>query len=297
LAVIPAAPAEQTRALYPESEGYVEREGVRTFWEVYGHGSPSVFFVPPWAIVHSRCWKLQLPYFGRHYRALTFDPRGNGKSDRPQDAEAYSDAEYAADALAVMDATGTDRAVLVTLSAGARRCLLMAAEHPERVAGVVFIAPAVPLALNVPGREEWSFEDPLDTDEGWAKFNVHYWRREYRSFIEFFMSMMFTEPHSTKQFEDAVGWGLETDPETLIATRRGPALTKEETLDLAARMRCPVMVIHGTDDHIRPHASGAALAEATGGTFVTMEGSGHAPQARDPVKINLLIREFVEGLR
>ena len=58
-------------------------------------------------------------------------------------------------------------------------------------------------------------------------------------------------------------------------------------------MRCPVLVIHGDRDLIRPHAQGAALAELTGGTLVTLEGSGHGPQARDPVQVNRLMRDFI----
>ena len=45
-------------------------------------------------------------------------------------------------------------------------------------------------------------------------------------------------------------------------------------------------------ERIRSHAQGAALAEATGGQLVTLAGSGHLPQARDPVKVNLLPRDF-----
>ena len=55
-----------------------------------------------------------------------------------------------------------------------------------------------------------------------------------------------------------------------------------------------MLVIHGNDDAVRPHAGGAALAEVTGGDLVTLEGSGHAPHARDPVKVNLLLRDFVD---
>jgi pimeloyl-ACP methyl ester carboxylesterase len=69
--------------------------------------------------MHSRHWKMQIPYLARHCRVLTFDGRGNGRSDRPTGAEAYRPAEFTADALAVMDTTGTERAVLVTLSLGA----------------------------------------------------------------------------------------------------------------------------------------------------------------------------------
>jgi len=52
-------------------------------------------------------------------------------------------------------------------------------------------------------------------------------------------------------------------------------------------------VIHGLEDAVRSHASGATLAELTGGTLISLEGSGHAPHGRDPVKVNLLLRDFV----
>lgn len=76
------AAREQTRASYPDAEGYVEREGVRVFYEVYGEGDPAVFLLPTWSIIHSRHWKAQIPYLARHFRVVTFDGRGNGRSDR-----------------------------------------------------------------------------------------------------------------------------------------------------------------------------------------------------------------------
>ena len=96
---------EQTRARYPDASGYVERDGLSIYYEVYGSGEPTVLLLPTWSIVHSRHWKMQIPYLARHCRVLTFDGRGNGRSDRPQEPEAYDEHEYATDALAVMDAT------------------------------------------------------------------------------------------------------------------------------------------------------------------------------------------------
>ena len=113
--------------------------------------------------------------------------------------------------------------MLVSLSLGAQRALLLAAEQPERVDGAVFICPAVPLGEPLPERTRHPWDEELDTDEGWAKYNRYYWLRDYRGFLEFFFSQMFTEPHSTKPIEDCVGWGLETTAETLVATQRaGP---------------------------------------------------------------------------
>jgi pimeloyl-ACP methyl ester carboxylesterase len=47
------------------------------------------------------------------------------------------------------------------------------------------------------------------------------------------------------------------------------------------------------EDAIRPLANGAKLAVLANGELVTMEGSGHAPHVRDPVKVNLLLRDFI----
>jgi pimeloyl-ACP methyl ester carboxylesterase/predicted glycosyltransferase len=286
---------EQTRARYPDAQGYIERDGVRTFYEVYGEGEPTVLLMPTWSIIHSRCWKMQIPYLARHCRVLTFDGRGNGRSDRPTGPDAYLEHEYAEDALAVMDATATERAVVVALSRGAERSLLLAAGHPERVDGIAFIAPALPLPPVMPrSRAAVEFNERREAHEGWNKWNRHYWLEQHQDFLEFFFSQVFTEPHSTKQREDCVGWGLETDPETLVDTQLAARLPDEDSVrDLVERIDCPVLVIHGRDDAVRPHDSGAALAELTGGTLVTLEGSGHCPQVRDPVKVNLLLRDFV----
>ena len=283
---------EQTRARYPDSTGYVERDGVRLYYEVYGSGEQTVFLLPTWSIVHSRHWKMQIPYLARHCRVVTFDGRGNGRSDRPAGADAYRETEFAADALAVMDATGTARATIVALSVGAQRALILAADHPDRVTGAVFIGPAVPLRPRQGGGAPDLLDAVLPTDQGWPRDSFSALVQDYRGFLEFFFSQMFTEPHSTKPIEDCVGWGLETTAETLIATEIGNGLDEETARQLSGRIRCPVLVIQGTHDAITGPGRGIALAEATGGDLVLLEGSGHGPHVRDPVKVNLLLRDF-----
>ncbi len=286
---------EQTRARYPDKSGYAERDGVTLYYEIYGTGEPTVVLLPTWSIVHSRHWKMQIPYLARHCRVVTFDGRGSGRSDRPEGVDAYARPEFALDTLAVMDATATNCAVLVGVSCGALWGLTIAAEHPERVLGAAFIGPAVPLADPHRERAVYSFEDPLDSDDSWAKYNAHYWLRDYSGFLQFFFEKCFTEPHSTKPIEDCVGWGLEMSPETLADTTRALGLGPSDAVArLCERVKCPILVMHGDEDAVRPHAQGAALAEATRGTFVTLAGSGHFPQARDPVKVNLILREFIK---
>jgi pimeloyl-ACP methyl ester carboxylesterase/predicted glycosyltransferase len=285
------------RACEPDDEGFVERDGVRLHYEVYGSGAPTLVLLPTWTVIHSRFWKVQIPYLSRHYRVVTFDGRGNGQSDRPTGSESYTHMQFAADSLAVMDATGTDKAVLVALSCGALWGIQLAADHDDRVLGLVAIAPAVPLAAGLLERMEYEFGEEYEVTERWAKYNAAYWRKDYPGFLEYFFSQMFNEPHSTKQIEDCVGWGLDTDAETLIDATYGlEACGMQSFVSVCEQVRCPVLVIQGDEDKIRPYAAGVRLAEVTGGSLVTIEGGGHGPMARDPIKVNKLIREFVDAV-
>lgn len=167
------------RAVVADVEGSITRDGVAVHYARHGSGAPTILLLPTW----------------------------------PPDSAAYSAAEFAAGALAVMDATGTDRAVLVGVSCGPLWSLTLCAERPDRVLGAVFIAPAVPFAPLPPERKVQRF--------------------------------------------DAVGWALETDPATLVATHRGlEDCTPAAMGRLAEKVQCPVLVIHGADDAVRSHAQG-----------------------------------------
>jgi pimeloyl-ACP methyl ester carboxylesterase len=304
-----SARPEQSRARYPDETGFVERDGVRIHWERYGDGSPTILLLPTWSIIHSRHWKGQIPYLARHFQVVTFDGRGNGRSDRPQTSAAFDGSEFVADAVAVLDATGTDRAVIAGLSMGGGYALRLAAQHPDRVLGAVYIGATVDVGGVEwdPTRVDHPFEDVVDSDDPWAQYNAHVWRRDWRGFTEWFFGMVFSEPHSTKQIEDCVGWAHDTDPETIVIAERSAYMASPEAfgprppdepsaLPFARRVRCPGLVIHGDDDRIIPMSAGRRLAEEIGADFVVLHGAGHAPLARDPVLVNLLIRDFVRSL-
>ncbi len=294
-----AAAGEQTRARYPDQDGYIESGDIRVFYEVFGAGEPSVLLLPTWEIVHSRAWKCQIPYFARHGRVVTFDRRGNGRSSRPREVRAYDRCCAVDDALAVLDRAGIERAVVVSWC-GAGDDLMLAVDHPQRVAGLVLIAPDL-LLSDDPAEEEgpYPFDEEPQTLEGWAKWNRHYWLRDWPGFLEFFFTETFTEPHSTKQIEDAIGWGGQTDPETITRGMDAEWPNDRETaLRLCAQVRCPTLVIQGSQDAIVGRERGAAVAEAIpGARLVTLEGCGHAPHLRDPVVTNLVLREFIEPRR
>jgi pimeloyl-ACP methyl ester carboxylesterase/predicted glycosyltransferase len=283
------------RAREPNQDGFVDRDEVKVGYEVFGDAEPTVIFLPSWQIVHSRQWKLQAPYLSRYFRVITYDARGNGRSDRPNAVEQYADREIVADAVAVLDAVGVERAVFAGTSMGGLYGLEAAAWYPDRVLGVVAIGTVAPFIAPVePGASP--FYD-VGSAGGVDAYREQRGLRGYREFVEVFMRAAITEPHRTKAIEDAVGWGLQTTPEVLaltVAARGGTS--KEDFEEICRAVRCPVLVVHGDRDGIIPYAHGQALAQLLGVGLVTIEGGGHLPSLGDPVRCNLLIREFLESL-
>jgi pimeloyl-ACP methyl ester carboxylesterase/predicted glycosyltransferase len=281
----------------PTETGYVDRDGVKIHYEIYGDSPETMLFVPPWSIVHSRIYKAQIPYFSERFRCITYDGRGNGKSDRPEDVAAYSLDNYVADALAVMDATDAGKAILVGLSFGGMLASVLAAHHPERVKAAILVGTVTSIGpANYPYLATPHFETRQERFEGWNKFNREYWLADYPDFADHFVRNINSEPHSTKQIEDGVDWAADTSGSVLVKIVDARSLRPQFDVSEAMyhKIGCPLLIIHGDSDQIQLHARAKAVADITGAEFVTIAGSGHNPLGRIPAKINTLIVDFLD---
>lgn len=127
---------------------------------VFCHGFPGLAF----------SWRHQLTALAAAgYRAVAFDMKGYGQSDRPLELDAYQARVVSDDLAAVLDALGAERAVFVGHDFGAKAAFCMALHHPERVAGVVSLA--VPYGVQFAGaRDDGAAKGPADaTPQGDAK--------------------------------------------------------------------------------------------------------------------------------
>jgi pimeloyl-ACP methyl ester carboxylesterase/predicted glycosyltransferase len=307
------------RARYPDHDGYVEIDGVKAFYEVFGdNNSPTILFTHGWNIGHSELWKMQVAYLSRHYRVIKWDYPGNGRSDRPEPGHfsAWNLPQYIP---AILEATGTEKAILVGLSWGAAMLVpIVAATRPDLVEGMVLVGG---MHFGEVGREDmatelaaYPFMDAiskfLDDREGedaggWETLNEGYFGRDYRSGAEFFMRSIFPEPHSTKAVEDGVGYAMETTPELVtVLVREMLSGDLEEVVagfrallePTFAAIDCPALAINGDLDAQAAFRYVPAFAEALGAELLVLEGSGHCPQSRDPVRVNHAIREFVDRI-
>ena len=255
-----------TWARYPDAEARSSATGCGSSTRSTGTGEPTVLLLPTWSVVSSRIWKMQIPYLARHVRVVAFDGRGNGRSDRPPGCGRYRVEEFAGRrpgrARRHPHRNGRSSSPSPAAPCGVR---VLAADHPERVTGIVYIGPAVGLAPGVSGPAAAPFRrSATTTHEGWAKYNRHYWLRDWPGFLEFFFTKCFTEPHSTKQIEDAIGWGSRpTRRRSCAAWTRSLAQRRG-----AARWRCARgsaarrWSSRATQDAIVGPARGAAVAEA-----------------------------------
>src|SRR5918998_266928 len=189
------------RARYPDIEDVVVRDGVRIGYEVYGSGAPTILLPTSMPLVHARQWKAQVPFLARHFRMVVVDGRGNGRSDRPVGPAAYVLAEQVADLVAVLDATGTDQAVVAR--------------------------PPAPDQAH-PGRDRLS-PDAIHAD--------------FAGFADFFFSTVFTDPHSTKQLDDALEWAGGTSADVLVDFFAAESdRSRERGREISETGRCPVPV-------------------------------------------------------
>jgi pimeloyl-ACP methyl ester carboxylesterase/predicted glycosyltransferase len=288
------------RASSPIESGVLDRDGTGIAYEVHGDGATTLLMVPPAPITHSRIYKAQVPFLARHFRVVTLDARGNGKSARPPDVNSHTRQNNIDDMVAVLDETRTTAAILVAHCHANWWAVDFAAAHPDRVLGLVAIEPGVPYVGRpqphwVEAAAHW--EETLADPHGWELFNKQVIVDQHSRWVEWFFSQQLVEPHSTKQFEDAVRWALDSTGDVLVAGEEGieiDAPSREELERSIARIDYPVLVIHGELDICQHVDRGRAFAESTGADFLLINGGGHLPIARDPVKINSRIKRFVD---
>jgi len=131
----------------------INRDGVQIYYEVHGSG-------PPLILTHgysstSEMWQGQVEALAKQHKLVLWDMRGHGRSDYPADAGAYSEALTIADIAALLDAIGTERAIVGGLSLGGYMSLAFYLAHRERVRALV-LCDTGPGYRNPEGRAVWN---------------------------------------------------------------------------------------------------------------------------------------------
>lgn len=247
---------------------------------------PDVVFLHA-GVADARMWEVQLSALSGAYRASAYDRRGFGRT--VYEAEPFSHVD---DLLAVLDQAGGGRAVVVGCSAGGRVALDVALAHPERVAGLVLVAPAVggapppgdrppnirALVEEMDAAEEAGDLDRLNTLEAhaWLDGPAEAAGRVSGPVRELFLDMN--------------GLALRAGP-TGDERQAAPAWPRLETL------RTPTLVVYGDLDfpHLQERCAHIARAVPEARSVI-LPGTAHLPNLEQPERFNAVLNEFLNAL-
>ena len=250
-------------------------DGTRIAWYRYGGGDSAILFVPTWNLVDARVVGHQVAALESRATVVTYDPRGAGAGERPKTG--YDFPLHAADALAVLDATGIEHCVLVTASRGVNAAVLLATDAPERLTRMAVVAPYMQLE-----------PEPAAPDPEWLKGL----QADWAGFIVPFMHEVFTEPDSADVIAEMIAIGLEATPEVIVTQELEHDWQRPARL--LERVTCPTLVVHGEADAHVPVALARSIVDAMPNARLTVVPSGgHRPDIRTPELVNPVLLEFL----
>lgn len=246
---------------------------------------PAFIFIPG-LVGLGDAWSNQIDHFAKSFRAITFDHRGAGESDRPMEPEAYSTGALADDVIGLMDRLGIEKAHVAGTSTGG--CVLqnLALDHPERLGACIF-------------NNTWTAADEFmrRVQTTRKRIALSYGPEEYVK-----VSSMFT--NGALQFRNNLDRVMALEerslktvaPVEVLAARIDMTLNHDRRPDLS-RIERPSLVIGTNDDATVPVYFSEDLAAAIpGARLKILDEGGHYSYRRHPETWNRIVDEFLAEL-
>ncbi|GAC1586232.1 MAG: alpha/beta fold hydrolase [Acidimicrobiales bacterium] len=250
--------------------GEIVRDGVHIYWESHGQG-PAILLSHGYSAT-SEMWAGQLDVLAANHRVITWDMRGHGRSDSPDDPDAYSQESTVGDMVAILDTLQVDRAVIGGLSLGGYMSLAFHLTHPDRTAALLL----------------------FDTGPGYRRPDA---RAAWNAGADK------TATAYEQSGLGALGGGAEVRTSTqrsakgLAHAARGMlAQTDDSVLVSLPGIRVPTLVLVGADDDQFLAPADYMAAKIPGAHRVTLPGAGHAANIDQPGPFNQATLDFLASV-
>ena len=268
------------------ADGYVDVNGLRLHYLEWGAaGSPGMVLLHG-LTSHAHSWDHFARALQDRYHIVALDQRGHGDSAWPPD-HGYGTAQYVADALALVDALGMQRFVLIGLSMGAHNAMAFTAAHPQRVTHLVpvDIAPAFRGAAERRAQAANAPEPPrvfTSVEEAYAHAR----------------SLNQRPPEDVQR--DRVRWSVKELPDGRVELKYDPEAPRwwepADLWDAIPAIACPTLVIRGGESEVLSDEVARRMAATfPNARLVTVEGSGHPVPLDRPAAFEQAVREFLQA--
>ena len=246
----------------------LDRDGVKIHYQVAGDG-PALLLTHGYSAT-GEMWQGQLATLSPHFKVITWDLRGHGASDYPQDQAAYSEEATVADMAALLDAVGAGQAIIGGLSLGGYMSLAFHRAHPQRTRALLIIDTG-PGYKNDQAREDW---------------NANAIRRAERLEADGLgdLSKASAEVRQARH-RDASG---------LARAARGMLTQRDaRVIESLPGVAVPSVVIVGAQDTPFLAASDYMAAKIPGAKKIVIEGAGHSVNIDKPEAFNTALMGFL----
>ena len=249
----------------------LNRDGVNIHYEVHGEG-------PPLLLTHgysatAQMWRPQVEPFSKQFKLITWDMRGHGQSDYPDDQGAYSEAATVADMAAILDAVGARRAIIGGLSLGGYMSLAFHLKHPDRTRALLIIDTG-------PGYKK------DEAREGWnanARASAERYHKDGLARLAAGSEEMRTASHRSA--------------DGLVRAARG-MLTQRDSrvINSLPDIAVPSLVVVGANDTPFLAASDYMAGKIPGAQKAVIPDAGHSANLDQPAAFNTAVLDFLATL-
>ena len=264
--------------------------GVRLHWREAGDPSaPPIVWIHGGSVEDSSMMLPDLEPFVDRLRVLCPDTRGHGLSSKFERVEDYTYGRKAEDMLLWVDALGIDRAIWGGASMGAALSLWLGAHAPERVRAVISISgpPYTPVESD---RRWWAAHRPLVAS---GDFEAYFDANVRLRMGEEALARLKARPERYAEIVDK----LRAHSVASLLALLDETYARTDWLEECRRIRCPVLVIGGSEDHFPTPAMSRRVAETIAGARLhIVTGGPHFPNRTHRAEVQRVIDEFISAI-
>jgi len=256
-------------------------DGIRLHYEVLGRSSATPVLMIQGLGADKHGWDMQRLPLAMQYRVIALDNRGAGRSDKPFGH--YSLEQMAADAIAVLDQVGVEKAHIVGASMGGAITQIIGLKYPERVLSLTLACTA---CRNHPWRREllnsWA---TAATEKG-----VGAMTREAARWV--------IGPRSFRRLVPAFGWlgplAMGRTSHAFVAQVKAILDVDDAISEQLVDVKAPTLVLVGNQDILTPRGDSEEIAERMpNAELVVISGAAHGFMVEHASTFNKVLLEFL----